>query len=591
MKTGRIITSIIWVSLWWFLSEYLLMPTFGFSASWGIYLNITICTGILAVIWFIGNEDSSPIGGLMLGIAIMSFIIPFFISISSWNGFGSEEYQQLLGGIEEKEFSANIQPISPSRMIIVDQDIAKRIGEKELGTIAGLGSSVELGNFTLQTVKGELYWIAPLLHSGFFKWKNFGDEGTTGYVRVSATNQEDYALITNVNGKKMHIIYQTGAYFGQDLDRHVYTNGYRSTLVNDFTFEVDDEGYPYWTAALFDTKVGFSGDESNGVITIDPETGEIKRYTVQNAPKWIDRIQPEGFIRTQIDDWGRFIHGAWNWSKRDIKRVASESSIVLGNDGRAYYYYGLTSAGNEASTVGFAMIDTRTKKAFWFKQAGATEDAAKASAEGKVQEKGYEGSDGITYNIDGKPTYEFLLKDKAGLMKMIALVSVHDHTIVGVGESRQEALQEYRTQLFNRGNTVSTSSSNLENVVAVSKIKRFGTEIIKGSTYYYMTIEKDPRKIFMAGKTISNELPLTREGDRVFVKYVPTNSPQEVSLSFFDNLELGIIKDPLQLKNEKALDSVRQIKIEKESGKVTESKWDALSDEEKKKLLKSVSKN
>jgi len=586
MKTGRIIISLIWVALWWFLSEYLLMPTFGFSVSWGIYLNITICTGVLAVIWFIENEDSSSIGSMMLGIAILSFVVPLIISISSWNGFGSEKYQRLLGGLEEKEFSANIQPISPSRMIIVDQDIAKRIGEKELGTIAGLGSSVELGNFTLQTVKGELYWIAPLLHSGFFKWKKFGDEGTTGYVRVSATNQEDYALITNVNGKKMHIIYQTGAYFSQDLDRHVYTNGYRSTLVNDFTFEVDDEGHPYWTAALFDTKVGFSGDEANGVLTIDPETGEIKRYTVQNAPKWIDRIQPESFVRTQIDDWGRFIHGAWNWSKRDIKRVASESSIVLGNDGRAYYYYGLTSAGNEASTIGFAMIDTRTKKSFWFKQAGATEDAAKGSAEGKVQEKGYEGSDGITYNIDGKPTYEFLLKDKAGLMKMIALVSVHDHTIVGVGENRTEAIQDYRAQLFSRGNAAVASTSDLEIMSVSSRIKRFGVEIIKGSTYYYLTLEKDSRKIFSAGKTISNELPLTREGDRVMVKYIPAKSPQEIPLSFFDNLELGIEKDPLQMKNEKSLDSLRDKKIEKSSEKVIESKWEALSAEQKKNLMK-----
>jgi hypothetical protein len=29
---------------------------------------------------------------------------------------------------------------------------------------------VTLGEFTIQKVKDELYWIAPLLHSGFFKW-------------------------------------------------------------------------------------------------------------------------------------------------------------------------------------------------------------------------------------------------------------------------------------------------------------------------------------------------------------------------------------------------------------------------------------
>ncbi|MFA9209037.1 MAG: hypothetical protein ACEQSN_12570, partial [Yersinia sp. (in: enterobacteria)] len=323
------------------------------------------------------------------------------------------------------------------------------------------GPPTRESSFTLQAVNGQLYWIAPIEHNGFFAWKKHGDEGTPGYVKVSATNQEDYALVRKVDGKDVRIKYQTAAYFSEDLSRHIYTTGYGSYLFGEMTFEVDDNWHPYWTVTVFKNKIGFSGTDAVGVMTIDPQTGDIKNYTIAQAPLWIDRIQPADIVSEQIGWWGEYTHGWMNWSGTDQLKVADDHSLVLGQDGRAYFYFGITSKGKENSTVGFVMVDTRTKKVHWFKQAGATEDAAKKSAEGKVQEKQYVGSDGVTYNIDGHPTYEFLLKDKGGLMKLIALVSVHDHTIVGVGENRQEALEDYRAQLTNRGNAVSIATSDM----------------------------------------------------------------------------------------------------------------------------------
>jgi hypothetical protein len=71
-------------------------------------------------------------------------------------------------------------------------------------------SQVELGDFVHQKVNNNLYW-APLLHSGF-KWFN-NQEGTAGYVMVSATNERDVRLVQNVAGKAIKIKYQQGAYF------------------------------------------------------------------------------------------------------------------------------------------------------------------------------------------------------------------------------------------------------------------------------------------------------------------------------------------------------------------------------------------
>lgn len=583
---SKIVFTILWCLFWWFITEYAWMPTWSFSAGPGIYCNLIFFLIVIGLIWYRWDDEKfsipSNITGILSGILLLGIVIG---GCGSCRVFQANKYQSLAGEVAETAFTSNIQPIAANQMVIVDEEIARRIGEKELGSEPGLGSRCELGTFTLQAVSGQLYWIAPLEHSGFFKWWRFDNEGSPGYIKVSATNQEDYALVKQVDGQKIKIIYQTGAYFSEDLSRHIYLNGFRSKLFGNFEFEVDDQWHPYWVVTVYDTKVWFAGKDATGVITISPETGEIREYTLKDAPSWIDRVHPQGFIKDQIDDWGRFIHGWPNWSGRDVKRVASESSVVLGSDGRSYYYFGLTSDGNDQSTIGFVMVDTRTKKSHWFKQSGATENAAKGSAEGKVQEKGYIGSDGITYNIDGHPTYEFLLKDKAGLMKLVSLVNVHDHTLVGIGENRYEAMQDYRKQMSNRGNAASISTSDIERETITSKINRFAPEVSKGSTYFYLTLEERPTMIFVAGSTVSNELPLSKEGDLVKVKYVLTNNPQEIPLLYFDNLNLGIVKDSLQVTLNTRVDSIRIGRLEKRSEEVVDAKWEQLTPDQKKKLL------
>ncbi len=584
----KIFLVIAWTAVWVFLSLCLFMPTISVTASSGIYFNVMIYFGILAVILKKDYWENSPNTMRSVCLVVTGIAFIFWLAIyivGTWSLWHASKYQAILGNVKETQFTSNISPVDPSQMLVVDKEIAKRIGEKELGSIPGLGSRAELGEFNLQPVAGKLYWIAPLEHSGLFKWLRFDDEGTPGYVKVSATNQEDYGLITKIDGKDIKIKYQTKGYFGEDLERHIYTNGYQSTLFQDFIFEVDDNWNPYWSVTLYDSRVGFDGDDAIGVLTINPATGEIKEYSVENSPLWVDRIQPEEFLSDQVDDWGRYVHGWWNWSKRDVKRVVSESSLVLGSDGRSYFYFGITSDGNDNSTVGFMMVDTKNKEAHWFKQSGATEPAAKSSAEGKVQEKQYVGSEGITYNIGGYPTYEFLLKDKAGLMKLIALVNVHDHSIVGIGESRHEAVQDYRSQLTNRGNSSVASESDMEKLILTSKVKRFASQVTRGNTSYYFILEDSSTFMFNVGTTISDEIPLTKEGDLVSVQYLISNSG-EVILFKFDNKFIGIEKKASKLESEKNIDSVRINKIEKMSEGVVDAKWNDLSAEEKQKLLK-----
>ena len=153
----------------------------------------------------------------------------------------------------------------------------------------------------------------------------------------------------------------------------------------------------------------------------------------------VDRIQPESFILTQINNKGEFVHGWLNFADRDKFR-ASQGHMIIYNNDRCYLFTGITSIGGDDSAIGFIMVDMVTKEPKMYQMSGATEMAAQQSAQGKVQQYGYSASFPMIINLDGKATYFMTLKDRAGLIKQYAFVSVSNYTNVGTGETIDSAL-------------------------------------------------------------------------------------------------------------------------------------------------------
>ena len=469
-------------------------------------------------------------------IAVILLYLTVVPVVTSWALFHTNEYRDLIGKIDtESNLSDHMLPISIEKIRTVDQSLAQILGDKVLGSQPALGSQVTLGEFNIQKVNNDLYWVAPLLHSGFFKWqKNM--EGTNGYVMVNACNERDVKLVQEINGKKVYIKYQSEAFFFDNLERYIYFHGYFHVGLTDYSFEIDDAGTPYWVVTKFKKTIGFSGDEANGVLIVNAQTGEIKEYSIADTPKWVDRIQPGEFIETQLNDWGNYIKGFWNFSNENKLKITEPVSMVYGEDNNAYWYTGLTSVGSDESTVGFALINTRSKKAVWYKQSGATENAAQNSAKGKVQEKGYYASLPIPYNINNIPTYVMTLKDNGGLVKMYAMVAIEDYTIVGVGNNLREALMAYKNAFNQSGNKLTTKSKTERNIVK-SVITRINGDVKNGNTYYYFTLRNLP-KVFIGSSQISNDFPLTTLGDSVYVTF--DNDNQDViDISSFKNRNIS----------------------------------------------------
>ena len=543
-----------------------------------------------------------PISLILLGIVIAYFIsktigitistIGAFILIvlaffTTWSAFHADEYHQLIGEVKVSTFTQDIAPVDISHIRYVDQGVASRLGEKRLGENPALGSRASLGNFSIQKINGELYWVAPVEHSGFWKWKKFSN--TPGYVKVSATNPRDIEYITEVSGEKINLRYQTGAYFSDNLERHLYMNGYMSLGLDDFSFEVRDDGVPFWVVTVYEKTIGYSGNNALGIVTVNPMNGEIsKLYTPEEAPGWIDRIQPDSFVTTQLNDWGSYVNGWLNQTifgaKEGILKATEGISLVFGKDGKSYWYTGISSIGKDGSTVGFVLVDTRSKKTHWYKQAGATEVQAQGSAKGKVQEKGYIASFPVLYNISGVPTYVMALKDNAGLIKMIAMVSVEDYGIVGVGNSMRDALRSYRSELSSKGNAIVPDGA-VERFKISGQVQRIASDIRNGETFYYMMIDNVDDKLFVASSTLSNELPITKLSDIIQLEFMDAGGGT-IDLSSFDNLNINLSVTQEQSEVTERFNNVQNRKVIIKDAQQDDSQWDDLSSDEKAEMLK-----
>lgn len=530
------------IALITFLLFYTQMPVLQYG-----FITIGVVILILSIVFFLfsssfkiengGNKISliksvSWIKYVALASFVYITVLPFFTSTPILH---SQKYQQLIGKVNVgKKISDHITPISLGEVRVVDESLAHLVGEKVLGSQSALGSQVELGDFCIQKVNNQLVWVAPLEHSGFFKWFS-NSEGTPGYVTVSVTNERDVKLVQTIQNKPIKIKYQEGAFLGDNLHRHVYFNGYSTIGLTDFSFEIDDTGKPFWVITTYEKAVGFSGKNANGIIVVDAQNGDIQRFELNNIPKWIDRVQPSNLIQDQLNDWGEYVNGYWNFANTNKLQTTEGMLLVYGKDNKSYWYTGLTSVGKDESTVGFMLVDTRTKEATYYKQSGATEVAAQQSAEGKVQEKGYVATTPIPYNINNIPTYVMSLKDNGGLVKMYAMVGINDYTVVGVGNTLRETLTSFKNTYNMTGNKLSGNTPTVKKEV-ISIITRVQNDVKNGNSFYYFVLKDNP-KIFVGSSNISLQLPISQIGDRVKITY-DDDVEKIIDISSFDNLDL-----------------------------------------------------
>lgn len=478
---------------------------------------------------FLGNRmyvdrKIVKIGGFIILGPIVYFLIISLLGIPILH---TDAYKEQIGEIEVKEFTSEIQAMDTNQLLVVDIELATKLADKKLGEKPALGSQVKLGEPTIQNVNGKLEWVVPLEHSGVFKWLS-NLEGTPGYIIVSATDSKDVTYVEDYKIK-----YQPGSFLTQNLERHIRFGKGITKGLTDYSFELNDEGRPYWVVTTYHNTRFLNLPEATGVIIVDAQTGEQKEYKIEEVPEWVDRIQPRSFIKQQINNRGEYINGIFNFSNKDKFKTSGESAVVY-NNGSCYMITGITSIASDEATTGFMMINLKTKEVVQYNIGGATEEAAQKSAEGKVQNMGYQATYPIVVNVNGIPTYFMTLKDKSGLVKQYAFVSIQDYTTVGNGENAEDALKSYQ-QMIRDG-----KNPNIEDAIqqkeTTGTIERIAQERNNQTTVYKIITQEESNKIYKIAFDVSEELAITQKGDKVKLTYYETENKIIDSISF-DNLE------------------------------------------------------
>lgn len=521
----KIISPIVSVFLVWFVYWHFL-PTWSIAYLDGFFFFafVAIVIGINILI-IASNLDKNRIIYKPL-VFIIAIAVIFLIvgNIASSSRFNADKLHNQLGAVNEISFDDMIHEIDNAQIPIVDEELAQKHADKKLGEDVALGSIVDLGKVNIQEVNGEIMYVAPLEHSSFWRWLR--NASTPGYITVSATNANKVQYVTQIGNEKIQINYQTSAFFGYNLKRHIRNNGYRSVGLTEYTFEIDDSGKPFWVVTTYKNTTFWENPEATGVVIVDAQNGKTEFHELDDIPNWVDIVQPKDFIEKQLNNWGIYVHGflntGWFGTKTDVIKKTDLTLTVYMNDD-CYYFTGMTSVGDDDACVGFAMVNTRNKKFKMCYMSGATENAAMKSAEGLVSNYGWTSTEPLPLNVNGIPTYLMSLKDEEGLTKSYAMVNIETYSLSAKGETLAEVSKNYIKKVAKSGTNSVVSSEESYSYTLEGKVAKISSVVEDGSTYYYLIIDSENgpnNAIFTASYSISEELPVTKEGDDVIVKYI-----------------------------------------------------------------------
>lgn len=438
-------------------------------------------------------------------VAVLLILVCFFTSSEIFN---ASKYQQMLT-VTEGDFQKDIAEIPLSQIPVVDKDTAQRLASRKIGEVVELVSQFNLSGYNSQiNYKGKPYRVLPLEYADIIKW--FTNEDIPYYVTVDmATQTTD--LVELQSGMR----YSPSEYFDRDLMRHLRFN-FPTRMFDNVTFEINDEGLPYWIASYYTYTIGIvGGKDIAGIILCDAVTGALTEYKFNEIPQWIDTVFDDVMVVEQADNWGRYKNGFFNsiFEQKGVVVTTEGYNYIAVNDD-VWLYTGITSVVADESNIGFILINMRTKEAKTYAINGAEEYSAMSSAEGAVQEKGYIATFPILVNVENVPTYFISLKDNAGLVKMYAFVSVSNYQIVGISDTLSGAMDDYKRLLAANGITDPSTSTPSDGEEYTIKLDGVSSAVVNGNTVYYF---KSGDKIFTASISVSPLLPFIKEGDRIVV--------------------------------------------------------------------------
>lgn len=474
------------VDTWMFIAIVILLPLFLFFRT----KSHTYKTGSEKVEKSTGKAKTFKRLSYIPVVVALIGVIGGVLSMSIVPG-NAEKYSNILK-TDTLEFSQDIQEVDYSEVPVIDRDSAILLGNREMGTIPEYVSQFEISSMYSQiNYQGTPVRVSPLGYADLFKWFTNRDTGIPAYSLVDMTTQD--AEIVRLGDSPIY--YSQSEPLARNIDRYVQLK-YPFYMFGEKSFEIDEDGHPWWICPVKDFTIGlFGGETISRAVLVDATTGECQDLSVDEVPEWVDRVYPANLLIQQYNWYGSY-HNGWLNSflgQEGVVRTTPGTDGTLGynyiaKDDDVWVYTGVTSATADKSIIGFVLVNQRTQESHFYSVSGATEDSAMQSAEGQVQNLRYTATFPILINVSNQPTYFMALKDEAGLVKKFAMVDIQRYQNVAVGDTVADCQKQYEALLATNG--VAASEGEVADMLTASgPVRSIAQGVIEGNSHFYLTID------------------------------------------------------------------------------------------------------
>ena len=423
------------------------------------------------------------VSALVLVVAV--YIIGSLLSSPIVN---AKKYQGLLE-VQDGEFTKDIEELSFDQIPLLDRDSAQILGNRKMGSMVDMVSQFEVDDLYSQiNYQDQPVRVSPLRYANLIKWFTNQRDGIPAYIRIDMATQNT-ELVKLSEGMK----YTASDHFNRNIYRHLRFR-YPTYIFNELSFEIDEDGIPYWICPVRKYNIGLFGGVTVGrVVLCNAVTGETKDYAIGDVPQWIDRAYSADLLVQLYDYYGTLKHGYFNsvLGQKDCL-MTTNGYNYLAIDDDVWVYTGVTSVSGDQSNVGFVLMNQRTMETKFYASEGATETSAMSSAEGQVQNLKYTATFPLLLNISGEPTYFIALKDDAGLVKKYAMVNVQKYQIVAIGDTVSACEASYTDLMYENGiKVVEEDTREIRKITA--DISRIAQAVVDGNSHYFIMLEGSDR--------------------------------------------------------------------------------------------------
>lgn len=516
-KTGLKIAGVLGALIIAAIYYYVTIPAINIHAA-GFWTFFMVLIAAVVAVYALPRvrtvEDAKSSKGIRLGIAALLLVAAVYVvgSLLSSPIINAKRYQKLIT-VEERDFSQDIQEADYRQIPLLDRDSATLLGNRKMGSMVDMVSQFEVSPlYTQINYQDSPTRVTPLVYASPIKWLTNQSKGIPAYIKIDMATQD-----TELIKLDKPIRYSQSEYLNRNINRHLRFR-YPTYIFDTLSFEIDDDGTPYWVCPVKKFNIGLFGGVTIGrVVLCNAQTGETTDYKVEDCPTWVDHVFSADLLVQLYDYYGTLKNGYFNsilGQKGCLQTTEGYNYLALEDD--VWVYTGITSVNADESNVGFVLMNQRTMECRYYEIAGAQEYSAMGSAEGQVQNLGYQSTFPLLLNIAGEPTYFMALKDDAGLVKKYAMVNIRKYQNVAIGDTVSECEKNYTSMLKQSG--IATEDVAGEVKKASGTIERIAQGVIEGNSHYYILLEGRD-EIFDVSVVDYLDIIKYKEGDQITLEY------------------------------------------------------------------------